>query len=496
MRTKSHSASLVVLVALVVSMLPGSAGAQLRLANVPPVAVKIALAAPLTAGATVLGQGMDRGTQLAIADYASALASAGVSVSEVAADDQGDPSVAVAAAGSIVSDSQILGVVGHLNSGCSIPASKVYSLAHVAMISPASTNPALTQQGLDNVFRDVGTDAGQGIYAADICVRNLRLTKAYVVDDSTPYGAGLASKFGWRLKKDGGKVVGSAKTSDADTDFKRLVKKIKAKNPQVVFYGGIYNAGAIFTKQLKAKLPNVQILGADGLFDTQFVKIAGASKASGALASNVGLDTNKMIGGVAFAQRYAALFPGQPVGPYDAYAYDAASAILKAIIAVANESSPTALLSPGAREQVRAKVASSTFTGVSGLVAFNSAGDTLNPSFSVYRVKSGAWRQCADVGRPSTPSSVKRNAVFVAAGSLSPHFGPGSNSVTLLFYYHGSRKYSLLKSAKATISNSGQFSKYAAAVRLPKSGTWFVVAEQEDGSHGRMDSTQKYLAVK
>ena len=173
--------------------------------------------------------------------------------------------------------------MGHLNSGVSIPASKVYADKKIVMISPASTNPALTQQGLTNVFRVCTTDAVQGPAAADYATKLLGFKTAYVVDDSTPYGEGLADEFAKQFAANGGKVLGTEKTSDKDTDFNALVTKIKATNPDVIYYGGIYNAGALLAKQAKDGGIKAPLMGGDGLYDAEFIKLAGAAQRRGRL---------------------------------------------------------------------------------------------------------------------------------------------------------------------------------------------------------------------
>lgn len=480
------------LVVLLAAVMPGTALAG------PLVAVKIAVAGPLgTEGATVMGAGMKRGVDLAASDYAQQLASAGVTISVAGFDDEGEPQAAVTAANGIVADNLILGVVGHLNSGCSIPASKVYALAHLSMVTPISTNPALTQQGLNNVFRTCATDAGQGPYAADIVVKHLRLTRVYVVDDTTPYGTGLSSGFAKRLKADGVKVLAAvAHTSYKQTNFSALVQKIKAKKPTIVYYGGIYPAGGLLARQLKKAGVKALFVGGDGVLDPTFVTVAGKNAAEGALASTVGLPLSEMPGGAAFVAETAAAHPGQSPILTDAYSYDAAQAIIKAIIEVAQETSPSALVSPTAREQVRAKVAASNFGGITGSVAFNSAGDTKFPAYSSWRVKAGTWKGCAQVSKPVVPASVKRNVAFTVYGTLNPAHFPGAKVITLRFWRKVGTKWVLGKTQVASVSGTGLFSKYSASVKLVPAGTWRVVATHADGSHPSMDSVVDIFKVK
>jgi branched-chain amino acid transport system substrate-binding protein len=476
--------------ALLVAALPSTAMGR------PPAAVRIAVAGPLTAGAVAWGLGMERGARLALSDYASELASTGVSASIQSYDDQGDPKTAVDRAIEIVADSAVLGVVGHINSGCSIPSSRVYAEHDLAMITPVSTNPALTQQGLNNVFRTCATDVGQAGFAGETATRSLRAKTAYVVNDSTPYGEILTAGFSRRFKTGGGRVVGSARTSDKQTNFASLVRRIKAKNPSVVYYGGIYNAGSLLARQLRDKGVKATFVGADGIYDPLFVSLAGRRRVEGALATSVGIPLDQQPGGVAFRQRYLALFPGEEPQFTDAYAYDAAAAILKATIAVANEGGLSALEGSDARERVRVKVAQSQFDGVTGGVAFGSAGDTRYPAFSAWRVKSGSWKPCAVVSKAWVPASVGRNKYFTVSGYLKPHHAVGAKVVTLRFYRKIGTKWRLGKTVWASVADVGVFSRYTANVKLTPRGTWRVIATHSDGSHPALDSIANIFKVR
>ena len=460
-----------------------------------PFSVKIAVAGPLTAGATLYGTGMQRATQLAVQDYASALTSAGVSVTVVSFDDEGDPDVATSNAATIIADTAILGVVGHVNSGCTIVASKVYAEGNLAVISPISTDPVLTQRGLNNVFRTCGTDPMQGSYAADVVSRNLRLTRAYVVNDSTSYGKALASAFSKQFVARGGKVVGKANTSFSSRNFSALVKKIKAAKPTVVYYGGLYMAGGPLAKQLKAKGVNATFVGPDGLLVPEFVSLAGKSAAAGTISTTLGLPFDQLPGGIAFNDRYSALYPGSEPGAHEALSYDAATAVIKAIVAVAAASGPGGLAGAGARESVRGKIAASDFTGVTGTVAFDAAGDTKHPTISVWRVKSGAWKTCAQVGKPGVPATSLMNESIAVVGSLMPRHAPGSKVVVLKFSRKVGSKWVLGKTVTAAVADSGGFSEYSATVKLSAKGSWRVIATHSDSAHASMDSVVSTFKV-
>jgi branched-chain amino acid transport system substrate-binding protein len=355
--------------------------------------IKIGIGAPLTAGATALGQGMQRGAELAIeeANASETVKAAGLKFAGVPGDDQGDPKTGVIVANTFASDPDIIGVMGHLNSGVSIPASKVYSQKKIVMISPASTNPALTQQGLTNVFRVCTTDAVQGPAAADFASKLLGKKSVYVVDDSTPYGEGLSAEFAKQFAANGGKILGTAKTSDKDSDFNALVTKIKATNPDLVYYGGVYNAGALFAKQAKDGGIKAPFMGGDGLFDAKFIELAGAAQAEGDFATSVGFPTDKLPAGQSFLAAYGKKFPGVEPAAYDAYAYDATNVIIEATIAAAKSVGADKVASPAGRDEVIKNVAGTNTTGVTGAIAFDKNGDTTNKAITLYTVQGGKW---------------------------------------------------------------------------------------------------------
>ena len=363
--------------------------------------IDIGIGAPLTAGAVALGQGMKRGALLAIsqANASADAKSLGITFKGVDGDDQGDPKTGVTVANTFTSDPNLLGVMGHLNSGVSIPASKVYAQKKIVMISPASTNPALTQQGLSNVFRVCTTDAVQGPAAADYATKLLGMKSAYVVDDSTPYGEGLASEFAKQFAANGGKILGTAKTSDKDSDFNALVTKMKGVSPDIIYYGGIYNAGALLAKQSKDAGMKAPLMGGDGLYDKAFIELAGASAAEGDFATSVGLPIDKLPKGQEFTTAYTAMFPGQDIAAYDAYAFDATNVIINAILAAAKTDGLDKLTTPAGRDTIIANVAATKTTGVTGEIAFDAKGDTMNKAISLYVVQGGKWATKAAAGQ-------------------------------------------------------------------------------------------------
>ncbi len=390
---KRMLAAVAVLMALAM-VATGCSGAATSDANKEVKTIKIGIGAPLTAGAVALGKGMERGANLAIeqANESDAVKAAGIKFVAVSGDDQGDPKTGVTVANTFASDPALLGVMGHLNSGVSIPASKVYSDKSIVMISPASTNPALTAQGLTNVFRVCTTDAVQGPAGAQYAFKTMGFKTAYVVDDSTPYGEGLASEFAKEFTTLGGTVVGTAKTSDKDTDFNALVTKMKATNPAVIYYGGIYNSGALLAKQSKEGGMTSPLMGGDGLYDQQFIELAGAANAEGDLCTSVGLPIDKLPAGQEFKTAYEAKFPGEEIAAYDAYAYDATNVIINAIVGATKEVGVAKITGPEGRTAVIKGVAATNDPkAVTGEISFTSTGDTNNKAITLYIVSGGKW---------------------------------------------------------------------------------------------------------
>lgn len=351
----------------------------------------IGIASPLTQGAVAIGQGIKRGAELAIAEYNAKpeVKEAGIQFKTVDGDDMGDPKTAVNVANNFASDKTLIGLVGHFNSGCSIPASKVYNDASIVMVSPGSTNPQLTEQGFPFVFRTCATDALQGPEGATYAGA-MGYKKFVVIDDSTPYGEGLATEFSKKVEADGGEILLTEKTSDKDTDFNALVTKIKAKNPDMVYYAGMYMAGALFAKQLHDAGVTAPVIGGDGMYDAQYIELGGKS-VEGDYTTCVGLPADKLPAAADFQAAYEAKYPGEAIGAFDAYAYDAAAAIIMAAIEVAKAEGADKLNSPAGRDALQKAVAAVNFEGVTGPVSFDAKGDTNNKVVSLYKVESGAW---------------------------------------------------------------------------------------------------------
>jgi branched-chain amino acid transport system substrate-binding protein len=385
--------SLVAVLAAVALVVTGCGGGSTSGTGKAAVTVKIGIGAPITQGATALGLGMERGAKLAILDMnkSAEAKAAGITFVSTTGDDQGDPKTGVNVANQFASDPQLVGVMGHLNSGVSIPAAAVYNRANIVMVSPASTNPSLTLNGYKDVFRVCTIDSVQGPAAADKAVTDIGKKAVFVVDDSTPYGVGLANEFAKEFAAKGGKVLGREQTSDKDTDFKALVTKIAATNPDLVYYGGVYNSGALLSKQLKDGGVKVPLMGGDGLYDAQYIALAGAANAEGDFATSVGLPLDQLPQGEKFKTEFKAAYPKDEIAAYDAYSYDAATVIMKGVLVAASKVTAAKVTSTEGRQAITAAVAATNYDGVTGTVSFDKNGDTTNKAITMYTVKGGVW---------------------------------------------------------------------------------------------------------
>ncbi len=229
------------------------AGRQRAAAAEDVVVVKIGHAGPLTGGIAHLGKDDENGVHLAVDEATERKVKIGgktIKFEMMSEDDQADPKMGPTIAQKFV-DAKVAGVVGHLNSGVTIPASAVYNQAGIPMISGSATNPKLTEQGFKVVFRTVGRDDQQGPAIAQYLANELKTKKVAIADDATAYGEGLANEVEKTLKAAGVQVVAREKTNDKATDFKAILTKMKGKNPDAIFYGGMDATGGPMIKQAR-----------------------------------------------------------------------------------------------------------------------------------------------------------------------------------------------------------------------------------------------------
>jgi len=388
--------ALIACIALLATVVTGCASGETEdegTGTTEAVTVAIGVGAPLTDGAVALGKGMVRGASLAVkqANESDELKDLGLTIEVVEGDDKGDPTTGGTAATQFTSNESLVGVMGHLNSGVTRVAVKIYNQNSILQVSPANTAVDLTEMGMGNYCRVCTIDSVQGPAAADYAYNIAGAQTAFVVDDSTVYGEGLAAEWAMRFESNGGIVAGTEKTGDKDTDFKALVSRIKAANVDIVYYGGIYNSGALLSKQLKEGGVAVPMMSGDGCYDPEYIKLAGAANAEGDFCTSIGYPVDQLPRAQEFKDAFAAEYPDDAIAAYDAYSYDAAQVIINAIVKVAKDLGADKLTTLEGKKAIIAAARASDFEGVTGNVSFDEKGDTTNKVVSVYVVKNGEW---------------------------------------------------------------------------------------------------------
>lgn len=349
--------------------------------------VLIGSVAPLTGPIAHLGKDNESGARLAVDEInAEGLTIGGkkVRLELVSEDDQADPKIATQVAQRLV-DKKVVGVIGHLNSGTTIPASKIYADAGIPQISPSSTNPAYTQQGFKTAYRVVANDVQQGASLGNFAVESLKVKNVAVIDDRTAYGQGIADEFVKAAEAKGAKVVKREFTSNTATDFMAILTSIKAAKPDLVFFGGMDAQGGPLAKQMKKLGIEVKLLGADGIYSPEFLKLAGEA-AEGHYASFIGMPRDQMPGFASFNEKFKAKY-GE-VQMYSPYAYDAVRVMVDAMKKA--DSVDPAAFAP--------KLAETEYAGVTSKVKFDDKGDLVNGAVTVYQVKDGKWETLQTVG--------------------------------------------------------------------------------------------------
>src|SRR3990172_1619455 len=343
--------------------------------------IKIATQSPLSGGQAVLGEAIKLGTQLAVEQLKGPVEKLGFKVEVVPFDDQAKPDVGVANARNLMADKDILAVVGHLNSGVAIPSSEVYKEDNLVMVSPANTNPVITDRNLPNVNRVCGRDDVQGAVGAEFAKATLKAKTAYVIHDKTTYGQGVAEFFKADAEKKGIKVIGFEGTEEK-ANFDPIITPMKAKNPDLVYFGGIYDQGAVFVKQMREKGVKATFLGPDGMDSSDFAKITGKAGVGSYYTTAAGPAT-VFPEAKKFADDYKSKFKKDPE-PFAAQAYDSTGIGLKALeaaIKAAGGKMPT-------RAAVTAEVRKVKYSGLTGTIEFDEKGDPKKALYFVIQVMS------------------------------------------------------------------------------------------------------------
>lgn len=344
--------------------------------------VKLGFAAPLTGPQAHYGQEMMNGVVLALEEINAAKPVIGgrpVRFELMAEDDQADPRIGTVVAQRLA-DAKIAGMLGHFNSGTSIPAARIYAEAGVPQIAMA-TAPAYTAQGYRTTFRAMTTDTQQGAVLGRFAVQALGARRIAIIDDRSAYGQGLADEFEKAVRAVGGEVVRREYTSDKDTDFTAILTVIKPAAPDVLFFGGADAQAGPLARQMRSLGLRARLLGGEMVKSPNFLKLAGPA-AEGVIASLAGLPLALMPGGKDYEARYRARF-GREVEIYSPYAYDAAQALVAAMKR-ADSVEPAKYLP---------ELAKTRMAGVTTReLAYDERGDLRDGTVTVYRVERGEWK--------------------------------------------------------------------------------------------------------
>jgi branched-chain amino acid transport system substrate-binding protein len=364
-----------VIVAATLSVLAGAAMAQ-------DMVVKIGHVAPVSGAQAHYGKDNENGARMAIEDLNAKGVTIGgkkVKFELVAEDDAADPKQGTAAAQKLC-DAKVNGVVGHLNSGTTIPASTIYNQCGIPHITPSATNPKLTQQGYKTTFRLLANDNALGAGLALHAANNLKLKKVAIIDDRTAYGQGVAEVFKRTALARGMQVVDEQFTNDKATDFMAILTAIKSKGPDAVFYGGMDpQAGPMLRQMDQLGLSNLKYFGGDGICTAKLAELSGGAKSmAGVVCAEGGASLEKMPGGAAWKARYEAKYPKQ-FQVYSPYVYDAVHVLVDAMVR-AGSADP---------KVYAAKLFDTNYQGVTTKVGFEADGELKNPAMTLYLYKDG-----------------------------------------------------------------------------------------------------------
>ncbi len=373
--------------------------------------VKIGHAGPLTGGIAHLGKDDENGVHLAVDEATAKKIKIGGKVIKfemVSEDDQADPKLGPTIAQKMV-DAKVAGVAGHLNSGVSIPASAVYNQAGIPMVSGSATNPKLTEQGFKTIFRTVGRDDQQGPAVAAYIANELKLKKVAIADDATAYGEGLANEVEKTLKAAGVTIVAREKTNDKATDFKAILTKMKGRNPDGIFYGGMDATGGPMLKQARELGIKATFAFGDGACTAEMNKLAGPS-AEGLICSQAGIPTQ--MASKTFTDAFTAKY-GE-VKQYAPFFYDAANVMIAAM-QKADSTDPAKYLP---------ELQKISYDGATGHIEFDDKGDRKDAEMTIFQMKGGKVEPVAIIKGGKTTKIGADGQASAAAAPAAPAMAP------------------------------------------------------------------------
>ncbi len=364
-----------VIAAAAVAMVAGAASAQ-------DMVVKIGHVGPVSGPQAHYGKDNENGARMAVEDLNAKGVTIGGKKAKfelVAEDDAADPKQGTAAAQKLC-DAKVNGVVGHLNSGTTIPASKIYNDCGIPHVTPSATNPKLTQNGYKTTFRLLANDNALGAGLALHAANNLKLKKVAIIDDRSAYGQGVAEVFKKTAQSKGIQIVDEQYTTDKATDFMAILTSIKSKQPDGIFFGGMDpQAGPMLRQMEQLGMANVKYFGGDGICTDKIIELSGGAKTLGnVICAEGGASLGKMPGGTAWKTRYDAKYPKQ-FQVYSPYTYDATMVLVDAMVK-ANSTDPK-VYGP--------QLFKTEYQGVTAKIGFEPDGELKNPSMTLYQYKDG-----------------------------------------------------------------------------------------------------------
>jgi ABC-type branched-subunit amino acid transport system substrate-binding protein len=360
--------------------------------------IKIASQSPLSGGQAALGTGIRNGAELGITQANALLKDAGIQFELAPFDDQAKPEVGTANAKNIVSDADILCVVGHLNSGVALASLPDYKSASLPMVSPANTNPNITEGGYEVAFRVVGRDDVQGTVGEQFAREELKVKSVYIIHDTTAYGQGVAEFFRQAAEKNGLEVLGFEGTEEK-SDFSAILTPILADNPDLIYFGGIYDQAGPLFRQARDRGITAQFLGPDGLDAADLAKLAGDAVKDMHYTS-VAAPVSQFPNAAKFAEDYKATFNAD-APPFSAQAYDASHFCVAAIVKAAADAGGK----PTRAQVLEALKNLPELTGITGAYEFNDKGDPKVATYFVLKVVDiNDWNKNELVARLEIPA--------------------------------------------------------------------------------------------
>jgi len=342
--------------------------------------IKIASVSPLTGSLASYGNAVRNGCEMAINEKVDDFAKLGFQLQFKPMDDKADPTLAMKVAEELANDKEVFGLVGHLTSSATIPASKYYSKYQLALVSPSATVDQITERGLDNTNRIVAKNSTQAKFAADFAINSLKVKTATVICDGDNYGQGIAEAFQTTFQQLGGTVKSFEFVKLKQIDFSNVSKLIKSSNPDIVFYGGYANEAGLLLKELRAAGITSKFMGADGIDSTDMVKFSGEN-VIGTYYTSVVPDFRLTEKGKPWAEKYKSIYKIDPEN-YAAYGYDSMTLLLNATIEAIDANNGGFPL----RVQVcRTLRLTKNFDGISTKVNFNYSGDNMDASIFMFR---------------------------------------------------------------------------------------------------------------